>query len=216
MNKRWQELHEIAAQRASEAKTPESLMHGIAGAETGWVVAKETEVIGKKGEERLQVVEVEVDTALLKEIRDLEVNAAREVGGQFEDVAKEAGSRPGGDQRVQVNINFPAFIPVHLTYQTAFVDDAGKLQIRDDVYGRDARMIAILKGTEHKIADMPMDRPRPSFSTPVRMPPGTIGITTYARGPSFFDALFGGIGAVPPQPATPRQKSAKRAHNNVR
>jgi murein L,D-transpeptidase YcbB/YkuD len=38
----------------------------------------------------------------------------------------------------EVNINFPTSIPVHLTYQTAFVDDAGKLQIRDDVYGRDA------------------------------------------------------------------------------
>ena len=33
----------------------------------------------------------------------------------------------------------PDPIPVHLTYQTAFVDDAGKLQIRDDIYGRDAR-----------------------------------------------------------------------------
>ena len=38
----------------------------------------------------------------------------------------------------EININFPTGIPVHLTYQTAFVDDAGKLQIRDDVYGRDA------------------------------------------------------------------------------
>ena len=41
----------------------------------------------------------------------------------------------------EININFPKFIPVHLTYQTAFVDDAGKLQLRDDVYGRDAKMI---------------------------------------------------------------------------
>ena len=38
----------------------------------------------------------------------------------------------------EININFPTGIPDHLTYQTAFVDDAGKLQIRDDVYGRDA------------------------------------------------------------------------------
>ena len=37
------------------------------------------------------------------------------------------------------NINFPTPIPVHITYQTAFVDDAGKLQIRPDIYGIDAK-----------------------------------------------------------------------------
>src|SRR5713101_2713534 len=51
------------------------------------------------------------------------------------------------------NINFPTPIPVHLTYQTAFVDEAGKLVIREDIYGRDARMFAILKGSERKMAD---------------------------------------------------------------
>ena len=39
----------------------------------------------------------------------------------------------------EININFPKIIPVHLTYQTAFVDDDGKLQLREDVYGRDAK-----------------------------------------------------------------------------
>ena len=38
----------------------------------------------------------------------------------------------------EINIDFPVHIPVHLTYQTAYVDDAGKLVIRDDIYGRDA------------------------------------------------------------------------------
>ena len=37
------------------------------------------------------------------------------------------------------NINFPAPIPVHITYQTAFVDDAGELQIRPDIYGIDTK-----------------------------------------------------------------------------
>jgi hypothetical protein len=37
----------------------------------------------------------------------------------------------------EVNINFPQNIPVPLTYQTAFVDDAS-VEMRDDVYGRDA------------------------------------------------------------------------------
>ena len=43
---------------------------------------------------------------------------------------------------------------MHLTYQTAFVDDAGTLQIRDDIYGRDARHIAIFRSDERKVADI--------------------------------------------------------------
>ena len=39
----------------------------------------------------------------------------------------------------EVDIKFPTFLPVHLTYQTAYVDDAGKLVMRDDVYGLDAK-----------------------------------------------------------------------------
>jgi murein L,D-transpeptidase YcbB/YkuD len=41
---------------------------------------------------------------------------------------------------------------VHLTYQTTFVDDAGKLALRDDVYGFDARIEAILHGGARHIA----------------------------------------------------------------
>ncbi len=43
---------------------------------------------------------------------------------------------------------------VHLTYQTAFVDDAGKLQLRDDIYGFDARIHAILHSDERRVADI--------------------------------------------------------------
>ena len=42
----------------------------------------------------------------------------------------------------------PTPIRVHMTYQSAFVDDAGKLQIRRDVYGLDSRMIAAIKSEE--------------------------------------------------------------------
>jgi murein L,D-transpeptidase YcbB/YkuD len=95
----------------------------------------------------------------------------------------------------EININFPAskHVPVHLTYQTAFVDQDGKLQLREDVYGRDQRMIAILKG-ERKVADIPMERPPNTSAKPVRASPGMYG--GYDRGGpgDFFGWFFGGPG----------------------
>jgi murein L,D-transpeptidase YcbB/YkuD len=61
-----------------------------------------------------------------------------------------------GGGETNINLNTP--IPVHITYQTAFVDDAGHLQIRDDVYGRDAALLANLKGDARKNADVPVER----------------------------------------------------------
>jgi murein L,D-transpeptidase YcbB/YkuD len=51
-------------------------------------------------------------------------------------------------------------IPVHLTYQTASVDAAGHLVIREDIYGRDARLLAALKGEDRRIADTPLTAER--------------------------------------------------------
>jgi len=59
----------------------------------------------------------------------------------------------------EVNIDFPQPIPVHLTYQTAYVDPSGKLELRDDVYGRDSRTVAGLKSDGEKIA---MSAPQPA------------------------------------------------------
>ncbi len=97
----------------------------------------------------------------------------------------------------EININFPEskFIPVHLTYQTAFVDADGKLQLREDVYGRDQRMIQQLKGSERKVADIAQDRAPNSSAKPVRMTPGLYGGSRgyeYGGGGSFFDWMFGG------------------------
>jgi len=104
----------------------------------------------------------------------------------------------------EININFPTSIPVHLTYQTAFVDAAGKLVIRDDVYGRDARLLAVLKGPERRVADIPIERPHNNSAAPVRMAPGTFGGPGggFFSGPSFFERLFGGSEASsrPPRP----------------
>jgi L,D-transpeptidase YcbB len=58
----------------------------------------------------------------------------------------------------EIDIPFPSFIPVHLTYQTAYVDDHGKLEFREDVYGRDRALLGVLKGAERKAADIPVQR----------------------------------------------------------
>ena len=41
-------------------------------------------------------------------------------------------------------------IPVHITYQTAFVDEQGDLRIRDDIYGHDTRLLSLLRGSERR------------------------------------------------------------------
>jgi murein L,D-transpeptidase YcbB/YkuD len=48
-------------------------------------------------------------------------------------------------------INLKTPIPVHLTYQTAFVDSDDRLVLRDDIYDLDSRMIAGIK-RDRKIA----------------------------------------------------------------
>src|SRR6476620_640695 len=67
----------------------------------------------------------------------------------------------GGEER---QLDFVNQIPVHLMYQTAFVDEAGKLQFRDDIYGLDTKLISILKGSERQVADVAIERPAdPNF-----------------------------------------------------
>jgi murein L,D-transpeptidase YcbB/YkuD len=84
------------------------------------------------------------------------------------------------------NISFPQHVPVHITYQTAYVDDAGKLVILDDVYGRDARMIAILKGDERRVAEIPVERHDTTITHPIKDPIGRQQITNTAGGFNLF------------------------------
>src|SRR6516225_10227407 len=131
----------------------------------------------------------------------------------------------------ETDIQFPTFIPVNLTYQTAFVDDAGKLELREDVYGRDRALLAILKGTDRKLADMPIEhREDVSHRQVLAIPdvpswfggrgyyPG--GGRGYYRGGSyyggggFFSTLFGGFSApVPPAPLRHRSGPRKVTHS---
>jgi murein L,D-transpeptidase YcbB/YkuD len=58
-------------------------------------------------------------------------------------------------------------IPVHLTYQTAYVDQAGHLVLREDIYGRDSKLLALLKGEDHRIAsDAPATERREASNAP--------------------------------------------------
>jgi murein L,D-transpeptidase YcbB/YkuD len=61
----------------------------------------------------------------------------------------------GGEQDIALP---PNSIWVHLTYQSVFVDDAGKLQLRRDVYNLDGRTLAAIK-TERAIVEPPPPKP---------------------------------------------------------
>ena len=63
-------------------------------------------------------------------------------------------------------INFKKPIPVYITYQTAFTDDAGHKQARADIYGLDKDIKTILHG-ERRMADVPIARNYNSSSKPV-------------------------------------------------
>jgi murein L,D-transpeptidase YcbB/YkuD len=64
------------------------------------------------------------------------------------------------------NITLKKPIPVYVTYQTAFVDDAGKPQARADVYALDSRVLDELRG-DRRNADVPIARNYNSGSKPV-------------------------------------------------
>ena len=49
------------------------------------------------------------------------------------------------NRRKERRVNLETPVPVHLTYRTAWVDPDGTYQFRADVYGRDARVLAVLR-----------------------------------------------------------------------
>jgi murein L,D-transpeptidase YcbB/YkuD len=108
----------------------------------------------------------------------------------------------------EIDLKFPTPIPVNITYQTAFVDDAGALQFRKDVYGRDATMLALLRGGKSRDLENVVAHAQPSYVRPnagvpdgVRFANNGLGSpwgNSWSSGPSFFDRLF-----APPVPPAP-------------
>ena len=110
--------------------------------------------------------------------------------------------------RGEMDIKFPTPVPVHITYQTAFVDEAGKLQLRKDVYGRDARMLALLKNTGKDLENV-VAHANPSYARPsgASLPSNVAFNSDFGGGgPSFFERLFGG----PPTPPAPVGRQQQR------
>ena len=110
----------------------------------------------------------------------------------------------------EVDLKFPTPIPVNLTYQTAFVDDAGKLQFRKDIYGRDATMISMLRNHGRDMENM-VAHSQPSPVHPAaanNLPAGVFASNSnYSSGPSLFERLFG--------PSTPPAAPGRRPPRRV-
>lgn len=115
----------------------------------------------------------------------------------------------------EIDLKFPTAIPVNITYQTAFVDDAGKLQFRKDIYGRDAAMINILKNSRGKDLENIVAHSQPSYSRPATTLPSGVAVANNgggfgSSGPNFFERLFGApTPAAPPAPVGRRQQQQR-------
>jgi murein L,D-transpeptidase YcbB/YkuD len=116
----------------------------------------------------------------------------------------------------EIDLKFPTPIPVNITYQTAFVDDAGKLQLRKDVYGRDATMLALLKNTRNRDLENVVAHSQPSYSRPTGNLPTGVSFASdnsgfssgFSSGPSFFERLFGA--PTSPAPIIPGRRPPRR------
>jgi murein L,D-transpeptidase YcbB/YkuD len=66
------------------------------------------------------------------------------------------------EQDIQIQ---PVPIWVHLTYQTAFVDGAGKLQLRRDVYNLDSRTLAAIRSERGTVEPAPERKREPEMAS---------------------------------------------------
>ncbi|MDX3968740.1 MAG: L,D-transpeptidase family protein [Bradyrhizobium sp.] len=114
----------------------------------------------------------------------------------------------------EIDLKFPTPIPVNITYQTAFVDDAGKLQFRKDIYGRDATMINILKNSRGKDLESVVAHSQPSYARPATTLPSGVAVANNgggfgSSGLNFFERLFGAAPTPPPAPVGRRSQQQR-------
>ena len=112
--------------------------------------------------------------------------------------------------RSEIDLNFPTPVPVHITYQTAFVDDAGKLQIaqgrlrprrKDDAAAQEHRQQGSGERRRSCQSELrPAERLVAALQRRLQQRFGG------SSGPSFFERLFGG----PPTPPAPVGRQQQR------
>jgi murein L,D-transpeptidase YcbB/YkuD len=83
-------------------------------------------------------------------------------------------------------------IPVHITYFTAVVDDAGKLHYRPDIYALDSRVASRLEGQSVHLVSASVDKPEPSAASSSGEPAPRAKQRTRQKAAS-SDTLFGMI-----------------------
>jgi L,D-transpeptidase YcbB len=115
-------------------------------------------------------------------VRLAEVLLAADKGWSAEKVQEYV--RRGGE----IKLDKP--IPVHVTYFTAAVDDAGKVNHRGDIYGLDRRVASALEGRNVNLSVASTD-PEPAASPGQKQQAAAKNRKKQAAQPSLFDMLFG-------------------------
>jgi murein L,D-transpeptidase YcbB/YkuD len=114
----------------------------------------------------------------------------------------------------EVDLRFPTPLPVHLVYHTAYVDDAGHLQTRRDIYGRDARLLQVLRGNDRQSMEVAVNHAQPNYSRPAaNLPRGVAGASSAPSGGdgrNFFEMLFGMPASQPAHPPRPQRRVQQR------
>ena len=80
---------------------------------------------------------------------------------------------------------------MHLTYQTAFVDDHAKLQMRRDIYNLDGRTLAAIKSGRGGMETAPeRKRDQELIASRQRRSPQPAAAVPVARSGSMFQSMF--------------------------